>query len=329
MCGIFLVAALYSYSTWKTKYLNGFIRNLPSHIVLGERAVRLPNASWYLSGMDSINLYLANSSIRNKLLIVNYRTYDTKMVTLTVADTIHFTKNVMIKVKENRLYLFDGLRPALLEGQIPQGRFNQVVKPLFNSSAIPLSPNSFVFRVYGKEKQNVLIKSVNGKIIARYVLEKQGDGIFSTDGTMNVDQTGTKIFYNYYYHNRITCLDTNLKVIYLSKTIDTVNHAQLKIGRIKSLHQLTLSAPPLFVNKQCTANCKYIFVHSALKADNEIGGIFKNYNPIDVYNSNDGSYLQSFYVINLKGEKMKDFRVFGNTLISLYDHYIYIHRLKF
>jgi hypothetical protein len=48
---------------------------------------------------------------------------------------------------------------------------------------------------------------------------------------------------------------------------------------------------------------------------------------IDVYNLNDGEYKFSFYLHDFDKKKMKNFRVFDDKLVLLYDHFIVTYDL--
>jgi hypothetical protein len=123
-------------------------------------------------------------------------------------------------------------------------------------------------------------------------------------------------------------MDTNLRVSYKARTIDTISRVKFSVDYIPSTKSLTFSSPPTFVNKESCVSGNYLFVNSALRADNDESAIYDIGSPIDVYSLIDGKYLLSFYLPDYKKSKIRDFRVFGNTLIALYDHYAYTYKLN-
>ena len=50
---------------------------------------------------------------------------------------------------------------------------------------------------------------------------------------------------------------------------------------------------------------------------------------IDVYAVADGKYQFSFYLPDFRGFKVRDFKVYGQSLYALYDHYLYKYQLNF
>ena len=162
------------------------------------------------------------------------------------------------------------------------------------------------------------------------LLVKQGEGLFSTDGMLLYDKSISRLIYMYYYRNQFICMDTNLKLLYKGKTIDTISRAQIKVSKIKSGSEntFTLSVPPLVVNKKGSVYKGCLFVHSNIIAKNETKKAFDNASVIDVYNLKAGSYKFSFYLPDYNNTKMFDFAINGNTLIALYDHYIFVFELN-
>jgi hypothetical protein len=232
------------------------------------------------------------------------------------------------------VYLFDGLKPAVLYGSLNNINLTTINKTPFFNGSLPINRSSYILRVVSKKHENLLVKeNINGLSIhikaAPQLLQKQIDGIFSTDGILTNVPNSSKIFYIYYYRNQFICADTNLNLLYRGKTIDTVSQAKIKVGKIISENQYTLSSPPKYVNEHACANKHWLFIHSVLKADNESNEVIEKASIIDVYSVNDGQYQFSFYLRDFKGNKMRDFKVFGNTLVALFGHYLYTYQLHF
>lgn len=165
----------------------------------------------------------------------------------------------------------------------------------FNHSEV-VNANSFVFMSKFKldSMNRRVLKKVNwqGRELNRYVPEKQIDGYFCTDAKFRYDVDSKLFVYMFYYRGTFVTLDTNLNIVYQAKTIDTVNWAKinLKIGKL----QVTHSTPPNFVNKRFSIANQRVYIHSALKADNENDSDFKNKEIIDVYDLKNGRYIVSF-----------------------------------
>jgi hypothetical protein len=277
---VLLVVTLFGFSKWESLHPNGFLRKIPSHMAVGLGFIKLQNKSFYFVGGDSGNIYLRNWAYRNKLLKVNCHSKDSSSIKIFGTDTSKFYEGIYVRTSLSNIYLCDGIKPVLISGDLKSGKMDAFHQAVYFTSSVPLSPTSYILRVVGKNKTNTLIKLFDGKITESYMLERQGDGIFSTDGTLIWSADGSRIFYTYYYRNQFLCLDTNLNVLYNGKTIDTVSTANIKVGEIKSANEITLASPPLFVNEQSAANDAYFFVHSALQADNETGNAFRKVSPL-------------------------------------------------
>ncbi|MFL5788878.1 MAG: hypothetical protein ACJ748_12545, partial [Flavisolibacter sp.] len=194
------------------------------------------------------------------------------------------------------------------------------------SLGLPLSEHSFVLRtvnskIHQFQLGKMTIDSVK-YLTAPHFLEKQVDGLFCMEGSINYSRELSRLVYTYQFRNQFICSDTNLTVLYRGKTIDTIHTAQIQV---KQIHPgvYTLSAPPLIVNKRARVSGKYLFIQSALRADNEDESILKRASDIDVYDLTSGAYQCSFYLFNQGAGPLLDFYISRQTLIALHDHYLF------
>jgi hypothetical protein len=177
-----------------------------------------------------------------------------------------------------------------------------------------ISSNSAILRKIDiNKRENVLLKSRGGQ---RYVLKKQIDGLLCTDGYLQYSKQHYQLVYTYRYRNQFICLDTNLNVVRISKTIDTTSVAKISVAETGG--KITMSKPPLVVNKGTCVDGKYLFVRSNLAAKNESPAEFKNRSVIDVYNILDGSYRFSFYIENHDSKRLQNFKVNGTVLVATF-----------
>jgi hypothetical protein len=294
----------------------------------GLNFVVLNSSSYYLSGGDSTKVYLANWSRPGRLLGVKFHTNDSSDIKLTGYENKGFYQGAYLRVIQSNAFLIDEIKPQIGWGPLGNCKLTRFNPAPYFTAAAELSSNSFILRVV-QNRQNYLVKFQNQLLGKLLKLERQGEGIFSTDGSLIKSEASNKLFYIYFYRNQFLALDTNLHLLYKGKTRDTVSYARIKVSRISSEHQTTISTPPLVVNKQCTANDRWLFIHSGLKADNETISLHNNAAVIDVYSISDGKYNLSFYLPDFNGEKLTDFRVYGHSLYALYDHYLYKYKLSF
>jgi hypothetical protein len=325
------IAALFMLSAVNKHSKNGFIRLLPPHFAEPVIHTDIRYNSFYIAGLTSKDIYLGNYTNPYRLLRIGNNLKDTQtFVTDWSGCKIH--KGALVSVDSSYVYLKDGNGSVILQANFNDlNKISIVNTPPFTAS-LNFGANSFVLRCVTKEKNNVLVRQkFRDKQLEKNanLLQKQGDGIFSTDGMLVRIPSSSKFVYVYYYRNQFFYADSQLKLVYRAKTLDTVSHVHIKVAPIKSLKEITMSAPPLLVNRKCCASDEYLFVNSALNANNEDWQVLKVMSIIDVYELKNGKYKVSFYLPNFGGKKLSDFKVCGNTLVAIYDHYIMTYRLNF
>jgi hypothetical protein len=332
VAGVIGIVILYYVSNESIHNPNGFIRMLPSHKIIGINSLDITYNSFYLAGADTKHIYMANTTSPGVVLRTSMSLTGTIEMKLTFEDSVKIFKGSYISIDSPKIYLMDGVKPAVYQIDFSNLKYVRQVNTPFFTNGISISQNSFVFRSVDSRNENILLKMTADSPFFKTgvgLLQKQVDGIFCTDGILIKDPGLSKIVYVYYYRNQFICMDTNLNLLYRGKTIDTVSYAHISVATIASGRQTVLSSPPLMVNKQSSANEDWLFVHSALRADNETQAVMDAVSIIDVYSLKDGKYYLSFYLPDFRGKKIRDFKVFGNTLVALYDHYIYTYHLNF
>lgn len=190
--------------------------------------------------------------------------------------------------------------------------------PFYHSEV--LNNNSFLLmsKVMHQGVARRKLKKVNwaGMELAHYLPKMQVDGYFCTDGQFRYDNTSHRIIYMYYYRGEFICLDTNLTVLYQTKTIDTVTHANLSLE--KSNASTTQSTAPNIVNRRFCIGGDKIYIQSEIKSDNESERDFLNFYVIDMYMLQDGKYAGSFYLPKFGRQKLTKLAAFDKTFIALY-----------
>jgi hypothetical protein len=328
-CSSMLVLVLYFLSGWMVSHPNGFLRKLPTHQIKGIGCVKLENKYYYIAGNDQSTLYLGSRLHRSKVMAVRIPVKDTFVIKITGLDTVKVSSGAYLKSDSSNFYVLDAGKPAILSGKTDNGRLIHICPTPHFTGALPLSSSSAVLATIEKGRREALVKFSDKNVSSPYFLDEQGEGLFSTDGMIVKAPAANRLFFIFYYRNQVLCLDTNLNTLYKSKTIDTNGHVQINVGQISSENALTLSTPPAYVNRHCAANNRWLFVQSALKADNEVASAMGSVSVFDVYAINDGRYRLSFYISDFDHEKVRDFRVCGNTLVALFDHYVYLYQLYF
>ncbi|NQX56892.1 hypothetical protein HQN86_24960 [Pedobacter panaciterrae] len=334
ICLIFsvvLVVILYFVSAKAKQNKNNFIRALPTHRLVPDNIIDLGEGRWYLAGIGNDSIYIGNLYTPQKLLRVDSSVKDTVGCHFSLPEGAKLTRGYFNLVQHGSIYTLDGNQPALFLGKLSSKILKPATKPPFFTQAAHSLGKSFILRVV-QNGQNRLVRyrpDSDGFRSSANLLHKQIDGVFSTDGNLAVAPKSGNVFYVYYYRNQFICADSNLNLLYQGKTIDTNSTAKLKIASIKSQNQTTLAIPPVEVNKRVAINEHFLFIQSGLIADNEVPESLKNVSIIDVYSVNDSKYQFSFYLPDFNKKKLTDFKVYGQSLYALYDHYLYKYKLNF
>jgi hypothetical protein len=313
---------------------NAFIRSFPPHLAIPERIVDLHYNSWYVAGATASKIYLGNAIAPSRLLVADTAFRDTARISLKFLRTPELiTGYSMVTVDSPFIFLMEGRLPLMMRGNLSDLTIDRERAGTPFSLCVPISSRSSIVRIWdARQQQNLLAKiflDTTAVVRGEHILEKQQDGIFSTDGMLSYDDSSKRVVYVYFYRNQINCLDTSLNLLYRSRTIDTISYAQLVLGRLNAQGDITLAKPPVFVNRQICAANGLLFVRSALKANNEETSVFKGNSVVDVYWLRDGHYRFSFYLSDFLGNKIRSFRVVGHRLLAIYDRYLYIYHLNF
>lgn len=294
------------------KYNNDFVRVFPPHAADIRHVSEIRTRSYVPVGISNQRLYLQD---RFGLLKVDLINYDTTQIRMSIP----FGSEVVV----DSVYYFvlNGGTPTVQRGGVKTWQLDTTFTnvPGFLASR-PLSRNNVAFRTIDISKRESALTNTVGQT---YPLQKQVDGLFCTEGFLQYSEELCQIVYTYRYRNQFICLDSNLNVIRIGKTIDTTSVAKIEVTEQDG--KITMSKPPLSVNKGAYVDGKYLFIRSNLAAKNETTEEFNKRSVIDVYNLLDGSYRFSFYIDNHEGLKMRDFVVKDNTLVSIFKGYVIIH----
>jgi hypothetical protein len=331
---ILCIIALYYASDILNHRPNGFTRLFPPHVVSIKKSIDLQYNSFYLAGATSSHLYLGNRTNPYLLLVTNYQLTDTQILILRPEHKFeHLKGNGLFAVDSPRIYFIEGKTPLLLETTYPSLSLRQIREsPVYSIGTIPLSTTSLGLRMYDDKNGQIILakENLNPPLIDKKqdVLQNQGDGIFSVDGTLLFDNVSKNLIFVYYYRNQFIRLDSNLNVIYRARTVDTNTVAKLNIASIQSEGVTVLGSPPLQVNKQASVSNNRIYVHSLLMANNEDKAEFETSSVLDIYNLGNGKYKYSFYLPDIKSKNLTILLVFNMSLFVVHDQYLSIYQIN-
>jgi hypothetical protein len=330
--GVSTVGLLFFFSRVPANKSNHFNRKLPPHILTDLGGLVWQNNPWRLAGNDDRAFFLAHRGLLNIVMRVGKNGLDTTIASVQLAATTspEFKRSAWLFVDSNVFYLADGKKGGLYRGYTK----NRVAQLMDTNMAffdkLIINNDNIYFRgidpgrgfVLGK--RNAVSKQ---QTLFPDLLEDQSDGLFAKDGFLLGDRHHALI-YLYRYCNRFIVMDTSMSLLYKGKTIDTITHVKLQLGATDKGREIKIATPPPTVNQSaCTAN-GYLFVRSALRADNELSDITKDAAVVDIYDLRQGNYQFSFYVPDYNHEKMQQFLISGNRLAAMYPHQLRIFKME-
>lgn len=324
----FSIIGLFLFSEDIMQKENPFIRRFPQATAAKVGSMDLRNPSYYVAGTDKNKIYLANRLAPLQILVIDAKLKDKKKYTIQLDRENFKFRAVEVRVNAPYFYVFDGTVPVIYRGLIFDWKAKVISEQKFYFSDIVfMSDKQLAFRTQkpptGENILGVSDSYDNAKV--KYnpsVLQKQMDGIFDTDGTLQYSRTLHKLIYTYYYRNQYSITDENLVVEHRANTIDTTTKAKLKVVKMKQSGDLKLGAPPYMVNRNTTVRGNLLFVNSVLRGKYERNEVWKYATAVDVYDLSRQIYVLSFYVYDEEGFRMKNFFASDSALYVISGHYL-------
>jgi len=337
LAGASIVLLLFIVSRFlRTEYgSNGFVRTSHINALIPEGFLDTGHSSFLIIGGTSSSIFLARNGSRSNVLVVSKDLKDTSKIKLSIPDIRRMSP--VLAIDSPDFYMMDGGVRCMAYGTLGCAVSTKSVS-IFSqfTASVPISPHSYVIRTYDTTlRQNILAKiSIRSGEISRYVLEKQKDGIFCTDGKLKYDFDKKLLMYMYYYRNQFVCLDTNLNVVYKGNTIDTTTHANIDVSEIESkrysgVRTSMLSTPPRSINKNLCITDSLLLIQSSIAADNEDIERFENSSVLDVYSMLNRKYKFTLYIPDLNGRKIQSLYAKENRLYIVVDKSIFLYRMNF
>ncbi len=314
----------------KEKAEYNFVRTLFHPVIKPEMYWDLRSNTHYIAGKVSNKIYLGdNLSPRKITVIVTNTDQPIKEDTIKVSEGLR--KASFITVDSNAFTVFDLVSYHVYKGSTLDWEATRFMNnSSFFAEAVPIHHNTIIVRTFRDTvREYVLAKKTKSPPFTEYkttLLEKQIDGLFCTDGMLHFNEKTNQVVYVYYYRNQFITMDTSLNLLYQGTTIDPVTTARIKTARLKD-GSVTLASPPYLVNNRSHTNGDYLFINSKIKAKNDDSELFNETSIVDVYSLLNGSYIQSFYIPEFRGDKLKEFKVFNSTLVAIQGHYLVTYNL--
>jgi hypothetical protein len=203
--------------------------------------------------------------------------------------------------------------------------------------AVRIGKSNFIFRGFDssiKTSDQIFFKGTpaTGEIVKESVpvAQTMHDAGISTDGWLSYDKRTSLLTYVYFYKNEFVCIDTNLNVVRVGKTIDTTTVSSMKAGQVNTKSSgimITNTVPKKQSNGFSCVDDGKLYNVSKLKADNQSQSDFSTNTSIDVYDIKSAKYLYSFEVPGYKSERLSRFRIINGILVALYKKHCVLYSL--
>ncbi|HTF20656.1 MAG TPA: hypothetical protein VK658_21435 [Chryseolinea sp.] len=316
---------------------NNFVRIFPSHLIERVRSIEREGGNHYIAGLSPGQIFAADYDNPRSITMIDYGLSKPESINFKFLDLTPLTTALKLTIDSPDVYLMDGISGVSMHWHLNgQDTTMNYLRSGSFTVGVPLSSSSQVVRkLDSRVGRNVLLKEYISRdagegdiIVDSTLLVKQIDGFFCTDGSLVYSRAANALIYVYAYRNEFFRADTSLNKIYTVHTIDTTTRAKLTVDSIPSANKVTLSSPPSIVNRRMAINNEYIFINSALAADNEDKATFNANAVIDVYALRDGTYKFSFYIPNSNGERLGEFLVSENRLVTFHGNMLDVYTLS-
>ena len=325
---VLIISGLFLFSEDIMQKENPFIRRFPQASAAKVGSIDLRNPSYYVAGTDKNKIYIANRLAPLQILKIDSNLKNKKKYTIKLDRENFKFQAVEVRVTAPYFYVIDGTVPVIYRGLISDWKAKVISENRFYFSDIVfINEKQAVFRTQNPRTVENIVGVSNSyeRKDVKYnpqVLQKQLDGIFDTDGTLQYSTTLHKLIYTYYYRNQYIITNESLVVEHRGNTIDTTTKAKLKVVKIKQSGDTKLGAPPYMVNSRTTVWGNLLFVNSLLRGKYEGSKVWKYATVVDVYDISKQTYVLSFYVYDEEGFRMQNFLASDSALYIISGHYL-------
>ena len=329
LIGIVSVFILYGLSEKKSQYNNAFTRKYIPHLAEKQTTLNLESTGYYIAGIDSCYLYLANTETPLFLKRYDYLANQMKDIKLEIDQYNLPYKRVIAYVQIPYFYLGDGSVGILLRGKIDEWKAKTISKgEVYYNQYVVADSTKFGIATYStKVKANVLgLLSEHQLQLNNNSLEKKLDGTFESDGTLLWNSQLKKFIYVYYYKNQYLEFDAQLSEMKTGNTIDTISKVQIDVAYYKKTKQYKLGPQTLLVNKLASTygNQLYISTDRLGNFEQKIEGT----SVIDQYDLVNKTYTHSFYLYHSPKNQLRNFTIYKNKIFAIVDHELYIYNKR-
>jgi hypothetical protein len=326
--GIITLLAFLSKNTNKKK--NGFNRQLLTTKLKIKEQATFPVSVSRIIGSQSGAIYFQD----NTSYAVHRTTPDLdslNTITLPIAPYVKPNSSIRMFLNGRHIYISNRNLPGFLDYNLDSRSVDSYVLEKFYGKETNFAKDQFIIKTIEPKTNDANFVKLNLKKESATVQdrfsERNGEGVFETDGILYYDSSTHLACYTYFYQNGFICIDTNLNLKLTARTIDTLTKREVRVAHVGSSY--TMKQPPQFVNYLGAVAAGNLFLQSMLQADNEYSLDFTENVVIDIYNLTNGFYKGSFYIPPYNGKKTHQFHVLDKALYAIYGRTVIIYDLDF
>lgn len=332
-CSTVIMIALFQTSENMMHHQNNFTRRFPHHLVNLSKIIDLKFNSYYIAGEGNGKIYLGNKTAPLSVMVVDNSLKSKKQYAIKLTNDKFLFHSLKLTVKPPFFYVWDGTAALVFQGNISDWKANLWSENTVYFNAFePIGVNKAAFRAISSEnRENVLgILSIkeDPKVLLKPLLDKQIDGIFDTNGSLKYNEANQKLIYTYTFKNEYLITDELLSSKAIFNTIDTISKVRIKVRYLSSKKQSKLASPEYIVNARTSTFGNYLFVNSLIMGKHEVKEMWDEASIIDVYNIVSNTYEFSFYLTNIKNNKMTDFVINRDRVFVITGQFLSTYKLK-
>lgn len=285
-----------------------------------------------LSGYTNRHLYFQTKD-PSLIVTTDYSLNVMNKITLNIPNNGRMSSGFTTYVDSPYISVLAGRASVVIKTDMHKD-INEVYKTPFKiyTRSVKISPTSYIVRGVDTTVRafDQIIMKINPNVASvsreKNISEVNGDAGLSTDGMFSYDSINHLIIYTLFYENKFICIDTNLNVIYKTKTVDNTKHYPIKSTINRNV--LTAATPKQIVNNHALINNGWLFINSGIKANNENRDTLNHNSIVDIYDIKSGKYKGTFYVPEYNGEKMRRFDIVNKNLIAIYRSNVVLYHLE-
>ncbi|MDO5970098.1 hypothetical protein Q4Q35_09790, partial [Flavivirga aquimarina] len=226
-----------------TSFKRGFLYDAPKKT----HQLDLEYNGYDIAGVDREQIYLSNFQSPLFLTVVDSALQSKEVVHIAIDQDSLPLRSPQLRVIPPYFFLTDGTIPYILRGRTEDWKaYSLLNDPLYFTNAQPMDSVTLAIRAISNKTKEFALGTIHladsaSITLSHKLLQKQVDGIFDVDGTLQYNQQRQELVYTYRYRNQYIVANDSLQLQRLGKTIDTISQAQIQVGTIASKNQQKLA----------------------------------------------------------------------------------------